>query len=602
MALMEIDQNSISKRINGQPDLHNILQAHYKDIEKYFSFQPLAMFFSDADGYILSIAGDERVLRLMKESQPTDLIGSSIKEHIVGTTAPGISLEEKRFACITAEEHYNKRIHWASCIATPVFDYEQNLLGCLDFTVPFHDAEKLRRFIPVLLSAANSIQFELSSKMKLDQLRLFQSYYRSTFEYAQSILMLVNAKGEIIDLNRRALEFFRINSENTKHKDIRNVLGVTQGVESLLRGSGGGVGMSFDAGCSHHFHVDSIPIPDQSGNGVVYLLKLEEKQKIYQAAIPEAVLNTPRYTFDSIIGTSPAIADVIGKAKKVAQGRSTVLLEGETGTGKELFAHAIHNESPFREGPFVALNCAAIPRELVESELFGYEKGAYTGAFRGGNSGKFEQANGGTIFLDEIHAMDLSAQSKILRVIEDRNVIRIGGKRSLPLDIRIIAASSVKLEEEALNGRFVQALLYRLNVVRLRIPNLKERKEDIPALVNHFIFQMNGIFHRTIQGIEPDALQLILQYSWPGNVRELRNCLEGIFNFCTGNVITLKDLADVLPCESAEEDVSGQDIDEITRNIMIKSLKKHGNVKAAAIACGIPLRTFYRKMKAFSIR
>ena len=157
---MRIDQNSIRKRIDEHSDLHQLLQAHYKNVEKYFSFLPLCIFFSDRDGYILSITGHDRVLGLIREDQQTEIIGSSIKERIIGTTAPGICLEEKRFATVNAEEHYIRRIHWASCIATPIFDWEQNLLGCLDFTVTVKDVEKLKHLIPVLLTTANSIQFD----------------------------------------------------------------------------------------------------------------------------------------------------------------------------------------------------------------------------------------------------------------------------------------------------------------------------------------------------------------------------------------------------------------------------------------------------------
>jgi len=593
--IMRVDQSSIRKRIDEHSDLHQLLQAHYKNVEKYFSFLPLAIFFSDRDGYILSITGDDRVLDRIGKSQQTEIIGSSVKEEIIGTTAPGICLEEKRFATVHAEEHYIRSIHWASCIATPIFDWEQNLLGCLDFTVPVKDGEKLKHLIPVLLNTANSIQFELSLKKKLEQLEIFHCYYRSTFDYSRSTLILVDRRGQIIDLNRNAQEAFNVNPEYVKNKDIRSILGDQCNSEFLFKRSGGS--KSFRGRVSGLYSTESIPIFDRSGNEVAFLLKLEKEKapKVILGGVPYRA----RHTFEGIIGTCPKMLNIVEKAKKAAKGGSNILIEGETGTGKELFAHAIHNGSSYCAGPFVALNCAAISSELIESELFGYEKGAYTGALPDGNIGKFESANGGTIFLDEIHTMDLPAQTKILRAIEDRQITRICGKYAIPLNIRIIVASSTNLEENIERGLFIPALFYRLNVVRLGIPSLRERKEDIPSLVDYFISEMNLKFNRSIRGVEPEVLEVMCQYSWPGNVRELRNCIESAFNFCVGEVISLNDLEDIVPFESKKKAIAGRTINDITKELMIESLRRFGNVREAANSLGIPKSTFYRKLKKF---
>ncbi len=277
------------------------------------------------------------------------------------------------------------------------------------------------------------------------------------------------------------------------------------------------------------------------------------------------------------------------------------MLEGETGTGKELFTHAIHSESNYCNGPLVALNCCAIPQELVESELFGYEKGAYTGARREGNLGKFELANGGTIFLDEIHAMDKSAQMKLLRVLEDRLITRIGGKHSVPLALRVIAASSKNLEEEVANGEFIEPLFFRLNVVKLRVPSLRDMKDDIPDLVEYFIKELNRKFNRTIQGVAPEVLEAFLQYAWPGNIRELRNCMECAFNFVEDAVITLGDLKGKLLTVAGEEISKGESIEGITEKLMGESLNRFKNVKDAAEFLGLSASTFYRKMKKFGL-
>jgi transcriptional regulator with PAS, ATPase and Fis domain len=297
------------------------------------------------------------------------------------------------------------------------------------------------------------------------------------------------------------------------------------------------------------------------------------------------------------------MATLIYRARKAAGTSSNVLIEGDTGTGKEMLAHSIHNASSFAGGPFVPINCSAIPNELIESELFGYEKGAYTGARSTGSAGKFELANRGTIFLDEIHTMSLTAQMKILRTIEDRTVVRVGGKLPIPLEIRILAATSENINQEVEDGRFLSALFFRLNVVRLKIPSLKQRISDLPLLAKSIIREMNDKFNRNIKGIEEGALDTMMRYSWPGNVRELKNAIESAFNFCDGKIIRQDDLSIPTDLIDKEEEhlTEGQTMEDVTRQLMTDTLKRFGNVKTAAEFLEIPTSTFYRKMRKFGL-
>lgn len=597
-SLMRIEQDALRARSGSQAELFESLQVHYKNIEQYFSFLPLCLFFADRQGTIRFLRGDDQIIKCMEESSQTTLLGSSIKESVLGTTAPGICLEENRFAAVRAEEHYLQAIHWAGCIASPIMDGAKNLLGVLDFTVAAENMEKLKQLVPLLLSTVNSIQFELSLKTKLDQLDLFHSYYHSTFDYANSILVLADTGGAVIDLNQKAQEYLNINAQGLKNRDIRTILGNQRNVDRLFRGTGSKIslGHTESGPCS----AESMPLFDQSGKEIAYLLKFEKEQR--PRPIPAGASPPAQYTLNQIIGDTSQIVKVVDRARQAAQSGSTILIEGETGTGKELLAQGIHCESPYRDGPFIALNCAAIPPELIESELFGYEKGAFTGARQDGNMGKFEQAQGGTIFLDEIHLLDHHAQAKILRVIEERRLTRIGGKFSIPLHIRIIAASSVDLRKEKEKGVFIPALFFRLNVVRLSVPSLRERKEDIPLLVAAFIDELNQKFNRSISGLEPEALKMVSQFSWPGNVRELKNCLESAYNFCTGKTIGPGDLSDHILDESERAGPSGQTMEDLTRNLLIDALQRFGTVKKAAHSLGIPLSTFYRKLKKLDVR
>ncbi|SFJ29785.1 sigma 54-interacting transcriptional regulator [Thermoflavimicrobium dichotomicum] len=232
-----------------------------------------------------------------------------------------------------------------------------------------------------------------------------------------------------------------------------------------------------------------------------------------------------KYTFDDIVGVSEEIQMAIEMAKQAANTRATVLLRGESGTGKELFAHAIHNASNRKYNQFVRVNCAALSETLLESELFGYEEGAFTGARRGGKKGLFEEANGGTIFLDEIGELKPSTQAKLLRVLQEKEVTRVGGTKSISVDVRIIAATNVSLEKAIQEKRFREDLYYRLNVVPIHIPPLRLRKDDLYALSIHLIKKLNQEYGRSVEGIAPDALAVLSRYSWPGNVRELENVL-----------------------------------------------------------------------------
>ncbi|MCL5965939.1 MAG: sigma 54-interacting transcriptional regulator [Deltaproteobacteria bacterium] len=262
---------------------------------------------------------------------------------------------------------------------------------------------------------------------------------------------------------------------------------------------------------------------------------LESKVRYYEDELTH--LRGARYTFASIVGSGPAISAAKEEARRASRTDSTVLLRGETGTGKELFAHAIHAAGARRSGPFIKLNCAAVPAELLESELFGYEEGAFTGAKKGGKPGKFEMAEGGTFFLDEIGDMPLPMQAKLLRVLQERELERVGGTSPRRVDIRIIAATGGNIEELVGKGKFRADLYYRVNVIPLRIPPLRERREDIPEISEHVLSRLSADSGEPRKRLSPEALGILGSYSWPGNVRELRNVLERAVAMAHADVI-----------------------------------------------------------------
>ncbi len=312
-----------------------------------------------------------------------------------------------------------------------------------------------------------------------------------------------------------------------------------------------------------------------------------------------------RYRFDQIIGKSKPMQALYELLSDVAATDATVLVEGESGTGKELVVKAIHFNSPRRNGPFVSVNCAALPEALLESELFGYEKGAFTGAVHS-KPGRFELADGGTLFLDEIGELSFPLQAKLLRVLDQHVIERVGGLKSIPVNVRIVAATNRNLQKEVEARRFREDLYYRLKVVPIYLPPLRERKEDIPLLVNHFIEKFNRKMGKKIQGISPQALRLLMNYDWPGNVRELENLLEFTFIQCKGSLIEAShlplDFRQKLGAPALVSRESHQLLEDYEKELIEKTLAENwGSRIKTARQLGLSKVTLWRKMKKYGL-
>jgi len=321
-------------------------------------------------------------------------------------------------------------------------------------------------------------------------------------------------------------------------------------------------------------------------------------------------LRGAKYSLDSIIGSSAKMAEVKDLTRMVAQTKSTVLITGDTGTGKELFAHATHQESPRRHQPFIALNCAAIPKDLIESELFGYDEGAFSGARRGGKPGKFELADRGTLYLDEIDQLPLTLQSKILRAIQEKEIERIGGTKTMHTDIRLVCTSNRDLRDLVDKGEFRADLYYRIHVVSIYVPPLRERLEDIPDLVKHFIAKINRELGLNIQGVHRDVLRAFKNYHWPGNVRELEHLLERAANIALSGDLNDYHFQNFMPRflsgskdKSFDKSVSLNDLKvKMERDAIINALRiSKGNKKRASEILQIDRSVFYKKLERYKI-
>ncbi|MBN1863320.1 MAG: sigma-54-dependent Fis family transcriptional regulator, partial [Victivallales bacterium] len=314
-----------------------------------------------------------------------------------------------------------------------------------------------------------------------------------------------------------------------------------------------------------------------------------------------------KYGLESIIGNSGPMHEVIETVKQVAQAKTTVLITGESGTGKELVAQSIHQQSG-REGPFVPVHCAALPPTLLESELFGHEKGAFTGAAER-KKGRFELADGGTLFLDEIGDIDHSTQVKLLRVLETRQFERIGGTEAINTSARILAATNRDLREMVGQGSFREDLFFRLYVIAIRMPSLRERPEDIPAMAQHFIKEFSADSGKNVSGIAEDAMNMLCSYAWPGNVRELRNCLERMVVLSNSRILQVSSIPSFIREKVSPGDLSGImaqpatfNIEENEKFLITRALKASGKNKSqAAKLLGISRRTLHRKIKEYAL-
>ncbi|MGA2137498.1 MAG: sigma-54 dependent transcriptional regulator [Verrucomicrobiia bacterium] len=312
-----------------------------------------------------------------------------------------------------------------------------------------------------------------------------------------------------------------------------------------------------------------------------------------------------RYGLENIIGESPAMRQLFETVQQVAPSRATVLITGETGTGKELIAKAIHNLSPRKNGAFIPVHAAALPSTLLESELFGHEKGAFTGAVER-RIGRFELADGGTLFLDEVSELEPSIQVKLLRVLEERAFERVGGAKTLQVDVRLVAATNKDLKKLVSEGKFRDDLFYRLSVVTIDLPPLRERRDDIPLLVKAFLDEFGRENSKQVRELTPEALNVLLAYDWPGNVRELRNAIEQMVVLARAERLTVRDMPAAIRGSADLTKINvvraGMTVEEAERQLIVQALKEtNGNRTKAAQKIGISRRTLHRKLKEFGL-
>lgn len=561
---------------------------------------------SDEEGAMLRVIEGNEMLR--KQNERFNLVPGSIwNESTVGTCAHCISLIQGTPMQICGPEHYFEKYEEISCSSAPIFDINYNLAGSL-CVVTSSFSKQSSQSLGLVVSMAWAVQNQF-------QIALHNDLFNLTLQKTDSALMAINKSGIITKANLVAQQMFVEISQDLIGTHVDQILGEQPLIKSVLESGKPIEDAEIEIDRLNQRVVVSFakPLNDYCGNNLGCIVALKRINRIKNRETRRDGLNT-RFTFDKIIGSSPPIKKVIEIARKFAHLDANILIQGESGTGKEMFAQAIHHESR-SSGPFVAVNCGAIPANLIESELFGYEGGSFTGAERRGRAGKLELADGGTLFLDEIGDMPLELQPVLLRVLEEKRLMRIGGNRYVPVNFRLITATNKNLYEQVENNQFRQDLYYRLKVLQIDIPPLRDRSSDILELANYFI--------RVIaqkQLIVPPVLSdlatiYLLNYHWPGNVRQLENSMLYAVNVCEDNIIRPEDLPQEitsgidlnLPVNTGTQlhmaqpltNLSMKDMERIMITQALEQTKY--NVSEAAVLLGMSRSTLYRKIKEYQL-
>jgi transcriptional regulator of acetoin/glycerol metabolism len=590
IAQKKLSPLELEERRQQSGHLLEVVIAHIEEFYELLSPEDFMVAFADEDGYILHLAGSAEIK--LKFSERNCAPGYRWTERDVGTTA--ISLCRKLMCSIQLndKDHYCRRGHGFTSSAAPIFGRQGVLAGVL--VVSGASSKTHPHTLIMVTMAARSIEKHMRLLRRNNEMSLYIGFLDRVLEAAGTGLMTMDNDMRIWKINRKGKEILK--TQKLDGQPVSVLHGLTLDLDDIAVHPDKWKGREASLPNDVHFYYTAQPVLSERNDLLGAVMVFEEFSNIKKLA--ERISGAePFFMFEHLIGNSPAFTEAIQLARKAAETSSTVLLLGETGTGKELFAQAIHNGSQRRQQPFVPINCGAIPGELLESELFGYVDGAFTGASRSGRPGKFELADEGTILLDEIGDMPHDMQVKLLRVLQTGEIQRIGARRTIRTDTRIIAATHVDLNKMIELNRFRKDLFYRLNIIQITLPPLRQRgAEDIEALAKHFInHYREGI---ALSGSARDAL---IGYAWPGNVRELENVIQRAMHLCGGRTIKHEHLG-LQSQTKARSRFTGGTLKEMEQKLIAGTLAElSGNMAQAAKSLGISRATLYRKVKDYGI-
>lgn len=555
---------------------------------------------TDNCGYILETIGDQAVNE--KAEDLSFEAGMLWSDEAVGSNAIGIALDQNIQVQMSGAEHYCLTHHEWTCAAAPIHGINGEVAGCINIS---GNAEEMHSHsLGIAAAAAFAIETQILQRHSFELMH-------TALDSSSDGIILLDLAFRSIWMNRAAQSILNIKLEELSEHDFREIM-PEAGWENMEAWKAGRHYSRTDCRLKLNkqvFACSASVSPILTDGKVTGFSVSFNKLECLLQTVNKVTGNHAAYTFEDIFYKDPLMSRTIQLAQKYAKYDGCILIEGESGTGKELFAQAIHNASSRSEGPFVAVNSSSIPRDLVESELFGYEKGAFTGALKEGKPGKFELADHGTIFLDEIGEMPLEFQAKLLRVAQLHSVQRLGGKHEKKLDLRIIVATNRNLKDEVLQKNFREDLYFRFNVLKLNIPPLRERPEDIEYCAMRFLEHFNARYPEQEKQMSEDFIHHLQSYSWPGNVRELQNYIERTFYLSTGDF-----LSELVPLSDSCEGTDFPDTESRMTSGGIRTLGQiekenikeilrgcGGNVDMAAERLAISRAALYRRLKKYGI-
>ncbi|WP_428561342.1 MAG: sigma-54-dependent Fis family transcriptional regulator [Solidesulfovibrio sp. DCME] len=528
------------------------------------------------------------------ENVPYGVPGRRCDEATIGTNGMGLCIIEKKPVHVVSSEHYNASLHYLSCAAAPIRNLAGELIGALNLAIStesFH-----QHTMGLVEAAAHAIEEHL-------RLRSLVRNQKSILELLDDGVIVLCRDGGLVSINRQACDMLGLEAPPVGG-NIRAYLPDSDALRAILAERAAFYDREVAFQLREGRLTCALSCAPFGEDGVILTLREARRMRKYAARVAGA---KAVYTFENIVGEAAPLREALRLARAASQSEATTLLLGESGTGKELFAQAIHNAGNRRKGPFVVVNCGALPRNLVQSELFGYVAGAFSGALKEGSPGKFELADGGTLFLDEIGEMPLEAQVSLLRLLQESEVTRLGGKQAKRIDVRIIAATNKDLATAVRDNAFRGDLYYRLNVLTIHIPSLRRREGDVALLTRIFLEKFATALHKRHLRLSREAMAALEAYHWPGNVRELENCIERLVNVAPDDGIDVADLpqdvvADLARGPRGPAGEPSMSLKRIQKALIIDTLRETGgNFRRTSSILNISRTTLYAKLKQYGI-
>ncbi len=592
----------LQKLLDDNKFLINAGMPFINNFKKFSNVHRMLVCLFSRQGYILEIRVDDKYEKL---AQSTRLVpGAFWSEDVVGSNSFASVVSLNKPIQYFGPQHYNRAYHGETSSSAPIFNPQGDFIGGIALISNYFGTNP--HTLVLAVSMAQAIENSMKAKEALESARIANSYQKAVISAIPEAIMAFDSSGMVTMANDNALKMLQLGAD-VEGRYVRDILdaentdffNIVEG-DKIVTDAEVRISSRF---VDNDFTVTSSPIHCTLGKIIGKIIVLSELKRV-KKLVTKMIGAKANFHVNDICGRNPKFVRTVEHVQIAAKSDSNVLLLGESGTGKDIFAQAIHNAGTRRNGPYVAINCASIPRDLIASELFGHTEGAFTGSRRGGNTGKFELADGGTIFFDEIAETSLEFQVVLLRAVEERAIIRVGGTNMRPIDVRIIAATNKNIFDEIKKGTFRSDLYYRLNVFTIETVPLRDRRDDIPLLAENFIKKCCATMDKRINRIHDNVLRILKSYPWPGNIRELQNVIERMMNVAPGNELTLDLVPDEILHWQYKDEYSpdnGGSAKEKEKDAIIRMMKMDIPRNKIAEKMNMARSTFYRKLKEYGL-